>query len=90
MALLELLKAVLPKAALDPAVAEKIYAAVENELMQKSRAMAFDKYCERMELPDLEAGTLAEQRRSEIEAALVADCDCSFAIALINGSGPPP
>lgn len=60
VALLELLKSVLPKAALDPVLAEKIYAAVERELMQKSRALAFDKYCERMELPDLNAETLAE------------------------------
>lgn len=60
VALLELLKSVLPKAALDPVLAEKIYAAVERELMQKSRAIAFDKYCERMELPDLNAATLAE------------------------------
>jgi hypothetical protein len=59
-ALLELLKSVLPKAALDPALAELVYAAVERELMNKSRALAFDKYCERMELPDLEATTLAE------------------------------
>lgn len=59
-ALLELLKSVLPKAALDPALAELVYAAVERELMNKSRALAFDKYCERMELPDLEASTLAE------------------------------
>jgi hypothetical protein len=59
-ALLELLKSVLPKAALDPALAELVYAAVERELMNKSRALAFDKYCERMELPDLEAATLVE------------------------------
>ena len=59
-ALLELLKTVLPKAALDPALAEKIYAAVEHELMSKNRAVAFDKYCERMPLPNLEADTLAE------------------------------
>lgn len=58
--LLELLKSVLPKAALEPAVAEKIYAVVEQELMKKSRAVAFDKYCERMPLPDLEKGTLQE------------------------------
>lgn len=59
-ALLELLKTVLPKAALDPELADKIYAAVERELFNKSRAVAFDKYCERMPLPDLEAATLAE------------------------------
>jgi hypothetical protein len=53
-ALLELLKRVLPKAAPDPEVAGKIYAAVEEELKAKSRATAFEKFCERVELPDLE------------------------------------
>lgn len=62
-ALLELLKSVLPKAALDPDLADKIYAAVERELFQKNRAVAFDKYCERMPLPDLEATTLAEVQK---------------------------
>lgn len=59
-ALLELLKTVLPKTALDPQLAEKIYAAIESELLKKNRAVAFDKYCERMPLPDLTADTLAE------------------------------
>lgn len=59
-ALLELLKSVLPNAALDPGLADKVYAAVERELMKKSRAIAFDKYCERMPLPDLDAATLVD------------------------------
>ncbi len=59
-ALLELLKSILPKAALEPELAERVYVAVERELMKESRKLAFDKYCERMELPDLEATTLVE------------------------------
>jgi hypothetical protein len=52
--LLELLKKVLPKATHDPQLAGKIYQAVESELKAKSRATAFDKFCARVELPDLE------------------------------------
>jgi len=56
--LLELLKQVLPKATHDSKLAGKIYEAVEAELKAKSRAVAFEKFCERVELPDLEAKTL--------------------------------
>ena len=52
--LLELLKKVLPKATHDPQLAGKIYQAVENELKSKARAAAFEKFCEKVELPDLE------------------------------------
>jgi len=61
-ALLELLKKVLPKAAPDPALAGRIYDAVEQELKAKSRATAFEKFCERVELPDLEEKTLDDVR----------------------------
>lgn len=61
-ALLELLKRVLPKAAPDPEIAGKIYQAVEQELKAKSRATAFDKFCDRVELPDLEEKTLDNVR----------------------------
>ena len=44
--LLELLKRVLPKATHDAALAGKIYQAVESELKAKSRATAFEKFCE--------------------------------------------
>jgi len=67
-ALLELLKTVLPKTALDPHLVEKIYAAVESELLKKNRAVAFDKYCERMPLPDLTADTLAEVQQQLVTA----------------------
>ena len=52
--LLELLKKVLPKATHDPQLAGKIYQAIENELKSKARAAAFEKFCEKVELPDLE------------------------------------
>ncbi len=56
--LLELLKKVLPKATHDPQLAGKIYQAVESELKAKSRASAFDKFCDRVELPDLEPASI--------------------------------
>ena len=56
--LLELLKKVLPKATSDPRIAEQIYFAVEEELRSKSRVNSFEKFCERLELPDLEVKTL--------------------------------
>jgi hypothetical protein len=52
--LLELLKKVLPKATHDPLLAGKIYQAVETELKAKSRTTAFEKFCAKVELPDLE------------------------------------
>ena len=42
----------------DPAFAEKIYSAFEAELRIKNRVNSFEKFCERVELPDLEAKTL--------------------------------
>lgn len=61
-ALLELLKRVLPKAAPDPEIAGRIYDAVEQELKAKSRVSAFEKFCERVELPNLEEETLDNVR----------------------------
>lgn len=61
-ALLELLKKVLPKAAPDPELAGRIYQAVEHELRANSRAAAFVKFCDRVELPDLDAKTLDDVR----------------------------
>ena len=58
--LLQLLKQVLPKATHDPALAGKIYEAVEAELKTKSRAVAFEKFCTQVELPDLEPKTLKD------------------------------
>ncbi len=62
--LLELLKKVLPKATPDTQLAGKIYQAVERELKAKSREQAFEKFCAKVELPNLEdktIGTVQEQ-----------------------------
>ena len=58
--LLDLLKKVLPKATHDPQLAGKIYHAIELELKTKARVLAFDKFCAKVELPDLEPKSLAE------------------------------
>jgi|SRR6266545_6396259 len=56
--LLDLLKRVLPKATHDPKLAGEIYQAIELELKAKARATAFDKFCDKLELPDLEPKTV--------------------------------
>jgi hypothetical protein len=61
--LLDLLKKVLPKATHDPALAGKIYEAIELELKRKGRLSAFEKFCRRIELPDLEAKTIERVHR---------------------------
>jgi hypothetical protein len=58
--LLDLLRIILPRVAPDPAFAAKIYSAFEAELRAKNQVQSFEKFCERVELPDLEAKTLAE------------------------------
>ncbi len=58
--LLDLLKRVLPKATHDAELADKIYQAIELELKAKARAMAFEKFCGGIELPNLEQKTVAE------------------------------
>lgn len=52
--LLDLLKRVLPKATHDPKLAGKIYQAIELELKAKARAAAFEKFCRKFELTDLD------------------------------------
>jgi hypothetical protein len=56
--LLDLLKRVLPKATTDSQLAGKIYEAIEAELKAKARVLAFEKFCGKVELPDLEAKTV--------------------------------
>jgi len=51
---LDLLKKVLPKATHDPQLAGKIYQAVEQELKLRGRSTAFDRFCAKVEIPDLE------------------------------------
>jgi hypothetical protein len=60
MQLLELVKAVLPRAIADPKLANRIYEAIEQEIKAKTRATAFEKFCGRVPLPDLEPKTLQE------------------------------
>jgi hypothetical protein len=61
--LLNLLRIVLPKVAPDPALAEQIYSACEAELRAKNRVNSFEKFCERIELPDLEPKTVEEVKQ---------------------------
>lgn len=61
--LLELLKSVLPKAVPDPKLADKIFSALENELSVKERMAAFQKFCKRAELPDLEKKSLTQVQK---------------------------
>ncbi|GDY23750.1 hypothetical protein LBMAG56_50970 [Verrucomicrobiota bacterium] len=58
--LLNLLKQVLPKATTDPKLAGKIYQAIEAELKTKAKAAAFEKFCAKVALPNLEPKTLAD------------------------------
>ena len=61
--LLDLLKRVLPKATHDAQLAGKIYEAVENELKSKARVTAFEKFCSKVEIPDLEPKSIMELKR---------------------------
>jgi hypothetical protein len=65
--LLGLLKRVLPKATHDPQLAGKIYDAIEKELKRKARASAFEKFCTKVELPDLDPKTVADVQRQFTE-----------------------
>jgi len=56
--LLDLLRKVLPKATHDAQLAGKIYHAVELELKAKAKVLAFEKFCTKVELPNLEAKSI--------------------------------
>jgi hypothetical protein len=64
--LLNLLKSVLPKAVPDAKLAEKIFDACQKEISEKDRFAAFDKFCKRAELPDLEKKSI-EQVKKQFE-----------------------
>lgn len=66
--LLDLLKRVLPKATEDAGLAQKIFSAVETELKAVVRVENFEKFCEKVELPDLEPKTIADVK-SQLTAA---------------------
>jgi len=61
--LLDLFRIVLPKIAPDPALAEQIYSACEAELRAKNQVHSFQKFCEHIELPDLEPKTIEEVKQ---------------------------
>lgn len=58
--LLNLLKSVLPKAVKDAKLAQEIYSALEKEIGASERTAHFDKFCKKVELPDLQKDSLAE------------------------------
>jgi len=58
--LLNLLKSVLPKAVPDARLAQEIYRALEQEIAATGRAVHFEKFCRKVELPDLQKNSLAE------------------------------
>jgi hypothetical protein len=66
--LLALLKKVLPKATHDAQLAGKIYQAIELELKATARSSAFDKFCAKVELPNLEPKSL-EEVKTQLEAS---------------------
>lgn len=57
---MNLLRSVLPKAVPDAKLADKIYSALEKEITAKERVGAFEKFCKRTELPDLDEKTLKD------------------------------
>ena len=61
--LLDLLRTILPKVTEDPAFAEKLYSAAEAELRAKNKVHSFEKFCERIELPDLDPKTVEEVKQ---------------------------
>lgn len=58
--LLNLLKEVLPQATPDPKLAGRIYDAIERQLKTKVRAAAFEKFCRKVVLTDLDPKSVAE------------------------------
>src|SRR4029450_7585765 len=77
MQLLSLLKRVLPRATHDSALAGKIYDAVEQELKTKSRAVAFEKFCNGLELPDLEPKSI-EAINAQLIASFGGEADITL------------
>jgi hypothetical protein len=71
--LLDLLRKVLPKATHDPELAGKIYSLVESELKAKAQTSAFDKFCARIPLQDLEPESIEQAKRQFVESFPDAD-----------------
>jgi len=71
---LALLKQVITATVTDPAVAGRIYAAAEKQLKSTAQSEAFQRFCAKVELPDLEPATitaLLTQFRSAFDADVV-------------------
>ena len=60
---LELLRSVLPKHTSDIDLASKILNAMEKELFRKNSVAAFEKFCEHVELPSMEASSVMDVKR---------------------------
>src|SRR5207248_8039658 len=60
---LELLRTVLPKHTNDVDLASKIINAMQQELQRKNQHVAFEKFCERCELPNLDATSVMEVKK---------------------------
>ena len=60
---LELLKTVLPKHTSDIDLASKIINDIERALNRKNQTAAFEKFCERVELPNMEAATVMDVKK---------------------------
>ena len=73
--LLNLLRIILPKVAPDPALADRIYTACEAELRATNRVDSFERFCERIELPNLEPKTLEEVKEQLVAGFGDADMD---------------
>jgi len=73
--LLDLLRIVLPKIAPDPALADQIYSACEAELRAKNQVHSFERFCEHIELPDLEPKTVEEVKEHFVAGFGEADLD---------------
>jgi hypothetical protein len=66
--LLKLLQKVLPKATEDARLADRIYAAVQEELRSRDRSTAFDKFCAQCPLPDLDPKSVSAVKEQLAEA----------------------
>lgn len=65
---LELLRSVLPKTTNDIELASKIINAMEKELQRKNVHTAFEKFCEKCELPTMEATDVMEVKKQLTDA----------------------
>ncbi|MFO1486936.1 MAG: hypothetical protein U1F65_00520 [Verrucomicrobiota bacterium] len=72
--LLDLLKKVLPKVTDDPKLTGKIFDAIKLELKATARVNAFEKFCNVVELPDLETKSI-EDVKAQLAASFGTDGD---------------